>query len=472
MAKENIIKDRIKKYGTVAWREVKPLQSADFKKYRPEQIKKLKESIRKNGFTTPMFIWETPKGEMILLDGFHRIIAFKELESIDGVFIPEKVPALFVDCKDKKDAKKVLLILNSHYAEIQREALWDFVSDLNYDDLVNEIDIPTFTFDEIKTEADEEEAEKQKLADRFLVAPFSVFNAREGWWQDRKRAWINLGIVSEEGRGDNLLNLSEACKLQRGGKKLAKAFGTEGNATDKTGTSIFDPVLCEILYRWYTPAGGVVIDPFAGGSVRGIVGGLLGRRYYGLDIRKEQIVANIKQSKKIEYHGAPPVWRCNDSINIDSELSGISADAIISCPPYADLEVYSDNPGDISTMKYDDFLKAYMAIIEKSCSLLKNDRFAMFVVGEVRDKKGAYRTFVSDTISAFQDAGLKYYNEAILVTSVGTLPIRAGRTFSATRKLGKTHQNVLIFVKGDARKATEACGPVEVELPHDGGESD
>lgn len=470
MKKTDSIKDRIIRYGKVAWADVKPLQADDFKKYTPEQIKKLKTSIQKNGFATPLFIWESKSGN-VLLDGFHRIIAFRELQAIDGVNIPAEVPALFVDCKDKKDAKKLLLILNSHYAQIQRDALWDFVSDLNYDDLVNEIDIPSFTFDDIKTDDEDDEVEKKKLSDRFLIAPFTVFNAREGWWQDRKRAWISLGIESEEGRGDNLLNLSEACKLQRG-SKLAKACGTEGNATDKTGTSIFDPVLCEILYRWYCPHGGVVIDPFAGGSVRGIVGALLGRQYYGIDIRKEQVEANEKQAQKITFSGPAPEWRCNDSANINDELSGIDADFVMSCPPYADLEVYSDNPADLSTMKYEDFIAAYKDIIKKSCQLLKNDRFAAFVVGEVRDKKGIYRNFVADTIQSFVDAGLKYYNEAILVTSIGTLPIRAGRTFAASRKLGKTHQNILIFVKGDPRKASEACGTVEIELPHDGGESD
>ena len=39
------------------------------------------------------------------------------------------------------------------------------------------------------------------LADKFLVPPFSVLNAREGFWQERKRAWISLGIQSEIGRG-------------------------------------------------------------------------------------------------------------------------------------------------------------------------------------------------------------------------------------------------------------------------------
>jgi len=94
--------------------------------------------------------------------------------------------------------------------------------------------------------------------------------------------------------------------------------------------------------------------------------------------------------------------------------------------------------------------------------LLKNDRFALFVVGEVRDKKGNYHDFVGDTIQAFRDAGLNYYNEAILVTQAGSLPLRAGKQFSSSRKLGKTHQNVLVFVKGDGKRAATACGEVDV----------
>jgi hypothetical protein len=94
----------------------------------------------------------------------------------------------------------------------------------------------------------------------------------------------------------------------------------------------------------------------------------------------------------------------------------------------------------------------------------------MFVVGEVRDPKGVYRSFVQDTIAAFVDAGLDYYNEAILVTAVGSLPVRLGRQFDASRKMGKTHQNVLVFVKGDPKRAAEAVGVAEYGLPDLGGD--
>jgi len=227
-----------------------------------------------------------------------------------------------------------------------------------------------------------------------------------------------------------------------------------------SGTSIFDPVLCELIYRWFCPPGGLILDPFAGGSVRGIVAAKLGRKYVGVDLSARQIEANRQQAAAICKDDAP-VWQIGDSREIDTICPGVQADMVFSCPPYADLEVYSDDPQDLSTMPYPDFIEAYREIIKKSCAMLKDNRFACFVVGEVRDKKGNYYGFVPDTIKAFTDCGLKFYNEAILVTAVGSLPIRVGRQFESGRKLGKTHQNVLVFIKGDAKKATADIGVVE-----------
>jgi hypothetical protein len=60
--------------------------------------------------------------------------------------------------------------------------------------------------DEVVSESQSQSANdesKGSLAGKFGVSPFSVLNAREGWWQDRKRAWLALGIKSELGRGEN-----------------------------------------------------------------------------------------------------------------------------------------------------------------------------------------------------------------------------------------------------------------------------
>lgn len=115
-------------------------------------------------------------------------------------------------------------------------------------------------------------------------------------------------------------------------------------------------------------------------------------------------------------------------------------------------------------MTHDAFLVSYREIIARVVANLKMDRFACFVVGDFRDEKGLYRKFVGSTIDAFESAGCRYYNEAILVTSVGSLPIRVSKMFNSTRKLGKTHQNYLVFVKGDGRRAAEACNG-QLELP-------
>jgi DNA modification methylase len=233
---------------------------------------------------------------------------------------------------------------------------------------------------------------------------------------------------------------------------------TTYQGSEATGTSIFDPVLCELAYTWFCPPNGAVLDPFAGGSVRGIVAAVLGRKYTGIDLRPEQIEANEAQAAAIVPDNLPR-WIVGDS---REAMPNEQFDLVFSCPPYADLEVYSDDPRDISTMDYPAFMAAYRDIVAGAVQRLRNDRFACFVVGDVRDKKGMYYNFVSDTIAAFQDAGARLYNEAILVTAVGSLPIRVGKQFESGRKLGKTHQNVLVFVKGDPRKATQVCGPVEI----------
>lgn len=233
------------------------------------------------------------------------------------------------------------------------------------------------------------------------------------------------------------------------------AGGFESADGGHSGTSIFDPVLCELAYRWFCPPRGTVLDPFAGGSVRGVVASVLGHSYHGCELRAEQVAANNDQ---LEICREPlPYWHCGDSADIGEIFRGVTADMIFSCPPYADLEVYSDDPRDLSAMDYPDFINAYRRIITASCELLRDDSFACFVVGEVRDARGNYRNFVGDTVEAFRAAGLNFYNEAILVTAAGSLPIRVNKQFTASRKIGKTHQNILVFVKGDGKRAARRC---------------
>ena len=227
-----------------------------------------------------------------------------------------------------------------------------------------------------------------------------------------------------------------------------------------TGTSIFDPALCEVVYKWFTAENDFIIDPFAGGSVRGIVAVEMGRHYCGVDLRQEQVDANRQNASDI-CTDEQPTWVCGDSVNIKT-LAGGDYDFIMTCPPYGDLEVYSDDPADISNMNEDDFDETYKRILHNTADMLKDNRFACVVVGNYRDKKGYLRDLVGITVRAMEEVGLHYYNDIIYVTPAGSLPVRASVSFQRTRKIGKQHQYILIFVKGNAKLATERLGEVEV----------
>lgn len=282
------------------------------------------------------------------------------------------------------------------------------------------------------------------LESKFLVSPFTTLSARDGDWQSRKAAWLSIGIESEIGRASGLIG---------GGNRMGYDMleKIDGSNRKSNGTSVFDPVLCEIAYRWFTCAGMQVVDPFAGGSVRGVVASILGRKYWGSELRQEQVEANRLQADKLCYTNHPQ-YVCGDSMETMTQAP--DADFIFSCPPYGDLEKYSDDPKDLSAMEWHTFIAAYKRIILRAVKRLKDNRFACFVVGNFRCKNGFYRNFVSETINGFESCGVRLYNDAILMTALGNAGMRANRQFSAARKLVKTHQNILVFCKGDPRRAT------------------
>ncbi len=178
-----------------------------------------------------------------------------------------------------------------------------------------------------------------------------------------------------------------------------------------------------------------------------------------MDISPDQIEANIAQVAGFPLE-IEPKWVVGNSTKLHS-VARCEADFVFSCPPYGDLEKYSKDPNDLSNMPYDIFIGALRTVVKQATGRLKPNRFAAFVVGDFRDRSGIYRGFVRDTIDSFKDAGLLFYNDAVLVTQAASLPLRARSAFEASRKLGKTHQNVLVFVKGDPVRARQEIGDVK-----------
>ncbi len=269
------------------------------------------------------------------------------------------------------------------------------------------------------------------IKDRFIVPPFSILDGNSGDWMNRLRRWKLLNIKSEIGRNDNIL-------FNQGLEKYMPNYNN---------TSIFDPVLCELMYRWFCPENGNIIDPFAGGSVRGIVANYLGYKYTGIELRQEQVNSNREQALSILEVNNQPQWYIGDSEQILNDLIP-EYDFAFTCPPYFNLEVYSDLDEDLSTMTYADFLIKYETIIINTISKLKNDCFFAIVVGEVRDKQGFYLDFVGDTKKIFMRNEMKYYNDFVYKErGLLSAAFRVNNNFVKSKKNVKIHQNVIVFKK-------------------------
>ena len=268
-----------------------------------------------------------------------------------------------------------------------------------------------------------------------MIKPFSILDTRSKEWQERKRWWINTyNIQSELGREDT----------------QSRARFWEDNTV-----SIFDATLCEKMYEWFCPKEGRVLDPFAGGSVRGIVATEMGFIYNGIDLSDEQIEANKKQSDK-------PNWITGDSEWVIDSIYDKTQDFVFTCPPYYDLEKYTNNPEDLSNMDADSFDKKYYSILKKAAAKLKDNRFFAVVVSEVREqsvtgnyKIGKYKGLVWKTIRACEEAGLHFYNDMILFNSQHQASRVVDTYFERNRKVASVHQNILVFVKGNPDIATE-----------------
>lgn len=309
------------------------------------------------------------------------------------------------------------------------------------------------------------------LAARFIVPPFSVLDSRQGYWVERKRAWterlkerhgesrektcfkspaINYMALYKKSKAERArLGVSFEEYLQKYVPEEEKRKAEE--AASASGASLFDPVLAEVLCRWFTPGeGSAIFDCMAGDTRKGAVFGYLGHRFTGIELRKEQVEIN---ERNLEGLGLDVRYICDDGRNVERHIEPESQDLFFSCPPYFNLEVYSDEEADASNQKsYKDFLAILEQAFSASIRCLKQDRFAVVVVGDIRNKKtGAYYGFPDDVKQIFRKNGLDIYNEMVFVEQTGGLVIRAARHMQY-RKVAKNHQNILVFFKGDTKR--------------------
>jgi hypothetical protein len=220
-----------------------------------------------------------------------------------------------------------------------------------------------------------------------------------------------------------------------------------------TGTySVFPAPLVEwILLRYSQRPDGLqpgvpcrVLDAFAGGPPRGAVSGIMGYEYHGIEVRQQQIDENKAVMerlglKNVHYH-------LDDGRFMD--IPGTDFDIGLTCPPYYDLEVYSDLTNDISASSSYQQFNADMAMCAASyLDKIRPLGFVCVVVGPFRDKNtGELRDFPGHTIANFREAGFIYWQDIILSKNFGSAAQRSTNAWRG-KKLVPIHEHLLVFRK-------------------------
>lgn len=409
-----------------------------------EQIEQIMTSIERYGNNDPIAIDENN----VIIEGHGRYLALKRL----GV---EEVPVIKLEHLTEEQKREYILVHN----KLTMNTGFD-MQKLQAELETIEFDMSNFDFDIFKDDSWETEKVSENinesnvmqekypdgksgsLVEDFIVPPVNIFDTRIGYWVERKRKWREL--IKDNGESRNHVNLIN---------NITGSFEE---------VSLLDPVLSEIVVKWFSPKqqGNKIFDCFAGDTIFGFVSSYLKNEFTGIELREEQAALNQARCNDFNLNAK---YICDDGRNIDKHLEENSQDLLFSCPPYFDLEVYSDKENDASNQSsYEEFYAILDDAFKKSVKLLKDDRFAVIVVGDVRDKKtGAYYGFVDDVKKTMKEAGLHFYNDIVLINSYGTAGLRARGCFK-TRKTVNVKQNVLVFYKGNPKNIKDTFEDVEV----------
>jgi SAM-dependent methyltransferase len=276
----------------------------------------------------------------------------------------------------------------------------------------------------------------------------------------------------------SILNFSRNQKLYsivQDDAKPEMAATVEGQGNSSTGYKYsalnmteFSPDVVEWVYSFFLndQPGAKIYDPFSGRSTRGIMAFVGGYSYYGIDLMQQTVDDNNKRLREIKagqnaLSGTPSgitqpklapeiSFVRGDSCNAatTSSLASESFDFALTCPPYWDLEVYSNDPDDISTCKtYEEFLAKMQVCFNETYRVLKPQSFFVFVANYFRHE-GRFYHLANDLVKCGQQVGFKWYDEVIL----NLKSPRALRTMSgAFRRFhtAKSHEYMEVMYKNE-----------------------
>ncbi len=167
----------------------------------------------------------------------------------------------------------------------------------------------------------------------------------------------------------------------------------------------FSPYIAKNIILRYSNENDLVLDQFVGGGTTLIECKLNSRNAIGIDINSNAVEIT---KNKLNFN-------CDFEVNIDVKLGNAcsldleneSIDLICTHPPYADIIKYSEGiDGDLSQLKYKDFLVEIEKVANECYRVLKKDKFCAIVMGDTR-KKGMVQPLGFEVMQRFINAGFK-----------------------------------------------------------------
>lgn len=168
----------------------------------------------------------------------------------------------------------------------------------------------------------------------------------------------------------------------------------------------FSPYVAKNIILRYSKPNDIVLDQFVGGGTTLIECKLNNRNAIGIDINPKAVeITKNKLNFETEFQNNIEV-KLDDACNLH-DVEDESIDLICTHPPYADIIKYSENiKGDLSHLKYKDFLIAIEKVAGECFRVLKKDKFCAIVMGDTR-KNGMVQSLGFEVMQRFINAGFK-----------------------------------------------------------------
>lgn len=218
-------------------------------------------------------------------------------------------------------------------------------------------------------------------------------------------------------------------KKQNSGRRTV---GNQSTTSSRTEYSHFPPEINTLCLEFYLRDSRSIFDPFAGWGERGKLAKDYDKNYTGFDINPNAIAAALEL-------GVTNYLQDSLTASIPSH------DALLTCPPYWNLEKYSPN-GIENAKEWRQFLAWYETIIERSYDAAKTGAFYCILVGDWRHAH-RYYDLTHQTRCIFDRIGATIWDEVI--SSRRTIS-KIKIMLPQAKRLGysvKVHETLLVFQK-------------------------